>query len=68
MSNGTATNVSEILGKPIASSGSYKTLRAIREGNGSTIKNLTSLGSTFSRATVPTSSLGITATRPFTGN
>ncbi|QRN90287.1 hypothetical protein JRU67_09460 [Mammaliicoccus sciuri] len=47
MSNGTATKVSEILGKAIAPAGSYK---VISEGNGSTIKNLTSLGSTFSRS------------------
>lgn len=40
--------VSEILGKAIAPSGSYKTIRSIREGNDSTIKNLTSLGNTFS--------------------
>ncbi|MBF0749835.1 hypothetical protein [Mammaliicoccus lentus] len=64
LSNGTATKVSEILGKAIAPSGSYK---LISEGNGSTIKNLTSLESTFSRSTVPTSSLGIKATSPFTG-
>ncbi|XXL52215.1 hypothetical protein ACSC1U_04820 [Mammaliicoccus lentus] len=67
MSNGTTTDLTSMLGKPITS-GSYKTLRAIREGNGSTIKNLTSLGSAFSRVTDTKSSLGNFATSTFTGN
>ena len=37
-SNGTATNISKIVSKPITS-GSYKTVESQREGNGSTINN-----------------------------
>ncbi|KTT79815.1 hypothetical protein ACM3BL_09825 [Mammaliicoccus sciuri] len=67
MSNGTTTDLTSMLGKPITS-GSYKTLRAIREGTGSTIVKSTSIGEMLSRVTDTKSSLGSFATNALTGN
>ncbi|MGY0683418.1 hypothetical protein ACW7DJ_02090 [Mammaliicoccus sciuri] len=67
MSNGTTTNLSTIVSKPIAS-GSYKTVKSQREGTGSTIVKSTSIGDMLSRVTDTKSSLGSFATNALTGN